>query len=99
MVKKDEYYDNPYYKKFLVEKNKIKEKYPKELFETATSRKDPIYSEESKLIWRQYLKELGNLMFKPKGLYQDFIWDIISESEKIYMETKARNGKQGRKTT
>jgi len=101
MTRKDEYSDNKYYKKFLVQKNKIKQKYPPHLFEMPSSynlmRK--FKGSEEQLLWKQYIKELGDLMFQPNGWYQKFTWDIMSESDKELMDQKAKANTYGRTST
>ena len=97
MTRKDEYDDNPYYQQFLVEKNKIKERYPQELWQTPTSYKSAkIFDKDLQVLWKQYLKEVGDLMFQPNGTFQDFVWDVMSESDKNLMAHKARTNKYGR---
>lgn len=98
MIRKDDLYDNPYYKKFLVEKNKIKERYPKEVFQIyETPHKQVKNTKEHQIMYREYLKELGDLMYKPDGLYQKFVWDTMSDSDKALMEAKASANFYGRK--
>lgn len=100
MIKKDDYYDTPNYQKFLVEKNKIKERYPKELLDLPNSyKKGTIFDDEQKKLWKQYLKELCDLMFEPNGLYQQFVWDVMSESDKQKMETKSSGKGHGNRKT
>lgn len=100
MTRKDEYDDNPYYQQFLVEKNKIKERYPQELWQTPTSYKSAkIFDKELQLLWREYLKEVGDLILQPNGTFQEFVWDVMSETEKIYRETKANGKGHGNRQT
>lgn len=100
MVRKDEIYDNPFYQEFLIHKNKIKEKYPEELWIVPNSyKKACIFTDEYKQLWKQYLKELGDLMFEPDGLYQKFTWDIMSEVDKNQMEMRSRARNQGNRKT
>ena len=98
MTRNDEYENNKYYKKFLKQKEKIKEKYPPHLFEIPTS-----YSEmrkfkgsEEQLLWKQYIKELGDLMFQPNGWFQKFTWDVMSDSDKRDMMQRAKANTYGR---
>ena len=38
-------------------------------------------------------------MFKPKGWFQKFTWDIMSDSEKDEMERRIRGNNQGNRQT
>lgn len=95
-INEDLLLENKYYKEFLKEKEKIKEKYPQDLWDRPHGLK-----QNNKLkynnhdLWREYIKELLDLMLKPNGTYQEFVWDNYSESEKNSMEAKARGRKQG----
>lgn len=95
MIKKDDYHDNEYYKKFFVQKNKIKETYPSSLFYIPISGKQQPYTKEEQQMYKEYIKELADLMFKPKGWFQKFTWDIMSDSDKDEMERKTRGNNQG----
>ena len=83
--------ENKYYQKFNKQKQKIRDKYPKELFEipSAYKRRDD-YPLEQQRMFRMYLKEVGDLMHQKEGWYQKFIWDTISDSDKVEIERKIR---------
>lgn len=90
------YKKNQYYKLFEEEKQKIKDKYPPHIFENTISGlpsqklyKKYIESNDREL-YQQYLKELADLMFKPNGIFQEFVWDTMSQVEKEEMEKLAR---------
>lgn len=101
MIKKDyepkyEYKENQYYKEYEKLKEEIKSKYPAEIFiqdySTAKVKKD--YLTKERFLYQQYLKELTDLIFQPDGLFQKFIWDVMSEVEKLEMERRTR-GRMG----
>ena len=92
------YKKNKYFLKYSEQRDKIREKY-EDLFwidragnPAKNARK---YTEQDHKRYKKYLKEMGDLMFKPNGWFQKFYWDALSEQDKEIMERKAR----GRKNT
>ena len=85
---------NTNYKKFYTKKKRIQLKYDSRLFEQSTTRPPASlkkwYKEEGQEQWRQYLKEITDLLFTNDGDFQEFLWDIISSHDKEIMERKAR---------
>ena len=79
--------DNPFYQKFLKQKEEIQAKYPKELWENPISKDKNHYD---RVMWKAYIKELGDLMYEKNGWFQQFIWDSYSDSDKKIMQAKAR---------
>lgn len=86
-------FENKYYKRYLIKKEKIKSKYPPSLWENPLSRTK--YDKEMKEMWLTYLKEISDLMYKKDGWFQKFVWDSFSDSVKDKMEQKARGLKKG----
>lgn len=74
--------ENPYYLNYWNQKQEIVNRYPKVADMTITE-------------YRQYLKEIGDLMWSPDGWFQQYIWDNIDEWTQVLMDRKAR-GKQPR---
>lgn len=93
-VNEDLLLKNQYYQKYLKQKKEIQSRYPQEMWEYPLSRTK--YNRE---MWKQYLKEIGDLMYTKEGWFQQFIWDSYSESDKELMERKARSNKQGVRLT
>lgn len=90
------YKENENYKKYLIQKEEIKKKYPSHIFEQPGSRipskkvfQQYIDSGDREL-HQQYLKELADLIFEPNGNFQHMVWDIIPETELIEMERRSR---------
>ena len=88
---------NKSYKRFYKEKLKIQKKYDKRLFDWRGKGNQPYvlkawYHEEGYIQWREYLKEIGELVFKNKD-FQQFIWDTTSETEKAVRERRTREPK------
>ena len=85
---------NTNYKKFRTKKKRIQLKYDSRLFEWHTTRPPASvkkwYLEEGQEQWREYLKEISNLIYEQDGDFQKFLWDIISSHDKEIMERKAR---------
>ncbi len=85
----DEYKDNNYYKKYLLQKERILKKYD-DVIDNSPPRSgpvfDPPYTEKERNRHRKYLKEISNLLFKTNGNFQKFLWDTIPEVEKLQQE-------------
>jgi len=84
---------NKHYKKFTEEKLKIQSKYDNRLFNWGTQGQQPKamkewYFKEGREPWREYLKEVTELMLSPNSNYQKFVWDIIPKNEKQELEDK-----------
>lgn len=92
------------YSKYDKKKQKIKEKYPKDIFPNhipegykMAPNRPP--TEEQRELYKEYLKEIGDLLFEPKGDYQKFCWDYLtSGGDKIQMERKAKGSTYGGKS-
>lgn len=83
--------ENEHYLNYAKEKEKIKEKYDKRLFESKTRVNDKKwFKEEGRKEWKKYLNEINELMFKQNGDFQKFSWDIMSENERLQQERWAR---------
>jgi hypothetical protein len=94
------YKENKYYKKYEVERDKIKEKY-KDIIVGNVSYAGkppkggyPPYTDKERNKHRKYLKELGDLMYKSNGNFQKFIWDDLSQVDKEARERTARGRKR-----
>ena len=82
---------NKHWIRFNKQKQKIKSKYPEELFYIpAEYKKKEDYPLEHQRLYREYLKEMGDLIHKKEGWYQKFVWDTISESDKVLKERELR---------
>lgn len=86
--------ENEYYQKYNIQKQKIKDKYPEDLWNRpigeARNRK---LNYNNHHLWKKYIKEVAKLMLTPNGWYQKFIWDTYSESDKALMELRAKSDK------
>jgi hypothetical protein len=90
--------ENKYYKKYFEQKQKIQERYPKDLWDRPSGAKQSLnHNYENHHLWREYLKELCDLMLKPNGWYQKFVWDTYSQSDKDLMESRSKSNTYGRK--
>lgn len=84
------------YFKYNEKKQKIIAKYPEEMFPNYIEEGKIFYSkegitEEQRILWNKYLKEICDLIFKPNGHYQKFSWDYLTPThEKERMEAKAK---------
>jgi hypothetical protein len=99
-----EYKNNPHYIEFTKQKEELKKKYPPQIFERPFTggksvkgieqvKQDYIKNEQS--IYRQYLKEVADLLFQPNGSFQELTWDIMAEVDKLEMERKASGRRNG----
>lgn len=91
---------NKNYNKFYQQKKKIQSKYDKRLFEWSVTR-PPLsikkwYLEEGQEQWREYLKEITDLLFTNDGDFQEFTRDIISDKDKDSMDRTARGKRYGK---
>lgn len=91
--------EHPTYKVYLKEKMKIKERYPKELFKHY-AKDDKIskaikYKEGEQELFREYMREIAELILKPSGTFQEFLWETLSERDKEVRDRTAR-GRFGR---
>jgi len=90
MTKENEdYKENKYYKKYIIQKEKIVEKYI-DVIDNSPVRSGPVfeppYTQKERNRHRKYLKELSNLLFKKNGNFQKFMWDTLTEGEKLQQE-------------
>ena len=74
------------YKEWERIKEEIKSKYPAELFD-GTNKK---VSRETQQLFKDYLKELCDEMFKVEGVFQEIIWEMMGEVKRLEMERLAR---------
>ena len=92
--------ENEYYKKYYEQKQKIKERYPQDLWERPNGSKNALNKNyNNHHLWKEYIKEIADLLLQPNGDYQKFSWEVlISDSDKVVMEQKARgNQREGAK--
>lgn len=98
-----DYTDNYFYQQYVVQRDKLKEKYkdvlvgqerypgpdPKEGY--------PPYLDKERNRHRKYLKELGDLMYASNGWFQKFMWDIVPTVEALERERRTRRRKNDSK--
>jgi hypothetical protein len=89
---------NEHYKKYKEQKDKIKARYPSELFKHAeVGRTNPRHTDDYiknyHSLYKEYLKEIAQLMLTPNSHFQEFIWDILPEYEIKKRESKTRGRK------
>lgn len=93
------YKENQHYKNYDKVKQKIKSKYPAEIFDNIApsglgSKHKEMFEEfintDQRKLYQQYLRELADLIFEPNGEFQNLTWDMMSEVEKEQMERDAR---------
>lgn len=82
--------ENKYYKRYWKNKQKIKSKYGN-IFTTHGNRLQKGRSVEEMKLWRKYLTELGDEMFKPNGHYHKFVWDTMAQSMKRFDRWKVND--------
>ena len=85
-INREDYLDNPHYIKYLKQKEKLLKKYDSVLVPSCGGKKGPqrnyIYTKEDEKKYKNWLKDIGDLMFKPKGHFQKFFWDIRPYTKK-----------------
>jgi hypothetical protein len=78
--------NNPNYKKYIDKKRRIQSKYSPKLFVYNESTFTPTQHR----MYKKYLKEIADLILKPKGYYQKFEWDEQKVEEKILKNKKIK---------
>jgi len=92
----EEYKTNEYFIKYAVERDKIRKKYKDVVVGNVQYQGPPpkggypIYSDAERDRHRKYLKEMGDLLYKKKGNFQKFMWDTLSEVDKLAQERRTR---------
>lgn len=95
----DGIYQNDNYLKYYEQKLIIKSKYPDTLIEYYNKVGRPtktggVFDEKEHQEFKKYIKEILNLMLAPDSHFQNFLWDITSDSQLILMERRARGRKK-----
>lgn len=100
--KQEKLLEDENYRKYWEEKQLIKSKYPPIIFEYTSAGRPGRPGKENKkrfikedhIEYKKYIKELLDLMFTPNGNFQKFVWDNMSEGDKIKQERKAQGGRK-----
>lgn len=87
------------YRKYKEQKDKIKSKYPSEIWKYQGAGRSKIsyhneYLNNYHPLYKEYIKEILNLMLTPDSDFQKFTWDIIPDYELEIMKRRARGRKQ-----
>jgi hypothetical protein len=89
-----EYKNNKHYIKYAKEKAKITAKYKGKIYfdslDTKQKRSHTPYDKKERELYLTYLKEIGDLLLKPDGSFQEFVWDIVAPSTKAIQKIRAR---------
>lgn len=88
----EELKENKDYLKYWNKKHKIKSKYPEELWNRPAGAKNALNKNyNNHHLWKEYLKEIADLLLQPNGDYQKFTWEeLIPPGERKLMEQKAK---------
>jgi hypothetical protein len=80
----EKFLDNKHYLKYKKQKQKIIDKHPKIKTNPYKTGPQIIYNwtDDERKEWRSYIKQIADLLLKPNGNYQKFIWDIEPDSTK-----------------
>ena len=82
------------YQKYLKEKEKIQKKYPSKPWDLHNLGQGNIkdkYNEDWWQDWLKYKQEMIDLLLKPNGNFQQFMWDISTERDEVKAQ-RAING-------
>jgi len=83
--------ENKNYKRYDDKKQKLKNKYDKQLFKSSSpGRGLTPYSDSERKEHKEYLEKLCSMLLEANGDYQKFTWDIMSTHDKIIQERKTR---------
>lgn len=78
------------YRDYIKQKKKIQEKYPKEPWVNNRNKSQGNYKEDLYEGWWEdwlsYKKDITDLLLKPNGSYQKFIWDTVSEKDELQLD-------------
>jgi hypothetical protein len=85
---------NENYIKYYELKLEIQSRYPREIWDaTYTLKKKQRkfdMTDEFKEQWDEYKKEICDLILQPNGYFQEFVWDLMGEVDKLIQERRAR---------
>jgi len=95
---KYEYKNNKYYKRYEIQRDKIRNKHDILVGnDIKDARKEVVYTKEDKEKFRAYLKDIADLLLKPNGWFQKFVWDDLSQEQQKIMERRSRSRLNGSK--
>ena len=85
----EDFISNPHYSKYIERKARILSKYPPTLFT------ENLITNKDKKLHKKYLKEIADLLLKPNGNFQKFIWHLeAEEKERVEIRRKRKNNKK-----
>ena len=91
---KAQYTQNQYYIKYAKQKLRIRKKYEDKInFGNESTDSIKLWNDNTRKLYQKYLKDIGDLLMKPDGNFQKFIWDIRSENDKLIQERQAMGRK------
>jgi|TARA_R110001592_G_scaffold34938_3_gene119428 hypothetical protein len=81
---------NKNYKKYEKQKDKLKAKYPPTLFAKPgySNRYKGKATDDERELYKEYIGKLMDIINKPNSHYQNYLWDTLSSSEKLFREAK-----------
>ena len=75
------------YRKYKIQKDKLKAKYPPSLFMGIYEGKRKVRcTTEERELYIEYIGKLMDIILKPNSHYQKYIWDTLSSSQKEFRE-------------
>lgn len=84
--------NNSNYKEYSIQKDKIKKKYPKDLWNRPSGgRISSSVNYTNHHLWKEYLKDIADLLHQKDGWYQKFVWDTMSESDRKLLDKKFKD--------
>ena len=81
----------PHYEKYWNEKQELKKQYPSDLFVTTlgSGNHKLLYPQEERDLHKEYLSKLVDILVQPNGNYQKFVWESMSDIDKLQQERTA----------
>lgn len=88
--------DNVYYKKYLLQKEKLKKKYNPKIFKDEQKFRDSRDTDgidKDNKEYKKYISELMDIICKADSPYQKFVWDTLPNYEQTLRDHISRDKK------
>jgi len=77
-------FDNEHYQEYLLQKEKLKQKYDKDMFiGNGDTIRNVKATEKHNIDYRRYVSQLMDIICKPNSPYQKFVWETLPEYERL----------------
>ena len=87
-------YKSDEYETYLIDKEKIKSKYPARITSGHTQGYKNTISDADWELWLKYKNEIMNLLLAPDGSYQKFVWSSVQNGLETSVNSYRIRGKK-----